>query len=281
MPVDPYFTGPSPTDTWTPPDVAIADSGIPGPHGPVPLRTYRPRGDTRGALLWAHGGGFRHGDLDMYEAHMLAAELAHRAGVFVASVDYRLAGDTVRYPVPVDDVHAAWIWLCRTESGPVSLGGASAGGALALATALRARDRAEPTPAALLLAYPFLHYPVPALDPKVCTEMTAASRFTALSVEDMVRAYVGRISDIPPEALPGAANLEKLPPTYLVVAEYDDLRASAELLARQLGDLAVPVESYLARGMTHGHLNHPPVLPQMQESLDFFARALRGCWGTS
>jgi acetyl esterase/lipase len=265
---------------WDTTGVAVEDTVIDGPHGPIPLRLYRPEGPWTGAVLWAHGGGFRHGDLDMFEGHVVSVELARRAGVAVASVDYRLADGAVRYPVPIDDVHAAWNWWCAQplpEGAPVAIGGASAGAALALATALRARDEGDRPADAILLAYPFSHYPNPALSPELSAEMAALPfRFHPESVEDMVRNYVGRISDVPPDALPGAARLDGLPRTRILVSEYDDLRASGELLERQLREVGVPVESYVARGMTHGHLNHSPKLPEVATSIDFLAKGVHG-----
>ncbi|RRR98741.1 alpha/beta hydrolase [Glycomyces terrestris] len=266
---------------WDTAGLDVEDTAVPGPHGPVPVRTYRPAGDLAGAILWAHGGGFGHGDLDMPEGHVVAAELARRARAFVVSVDYRLAdGETVRYPVPVDDVHAAWTWLAARDeaaAGPAAVGGASAGAALAIATALRARDTGPRPADAMLLAYPFAHYPNPALDWSLYPEMAEIpARFDTASVEGMVRNYVGRISDVPADALPGAARLDGLPRTRIVVSEYDDLRASAELLERQLAGVGVPVASYLAAGMVHGHLNHPPRLPAIEESIAFLAKGLAG-----
>ncbi|WP_205327154.1 alpha/beta hydrolase [Glycomyces sp. YM15] len=263
---------------WDASGVAIEDIAIDGPHGPIPLRLYRPEDGATGAILWCHGGGFLHGDLDMHEAHVASIEFARRAGVAVASVGYRLADDTTKYPVPIDDVHAAWNWWCEQplpEGVPIALGGASAGAALALATALRTRDTGGRAADALLLAYPFAHFPNPTLSVEMNAEMAAVPfRFTPESVEHMVRNYVGRISDVPADALPGAARLDGLPPTRIVASEYDDLRASADLLERQLREVGVPVESYLALGMTHGHLSHSPNLPEVGHSLDFLAKFL-------
>lgn len=266
------------------PDVVIEDRSIPGPHGAVDVRVYRPRSEPRRALVWVHGGGFAAGDLDMPEAHLVAAELAARADAVVVSVGYRLAGEGVRYPVPIDDVHAAWRWLTEAEdavalpSGPVALGGASAGAALALSAAIRLRDEGGRVPDALLLAYPFVHFPTPALDDETAAEMRALPamlRFTTDSIEDMVRNYVGRLSDLPPDAMPGAARLAGLPRTALVLAEYDDLRPSGDLLARQLGEVDVRVRTYRAAGMLHGHLNRSASLKEVDRSLDFFAETLR------
>ena len=105
--------------------------------------------------------------------------------------------------------------------------------------------------------------------------LPAGARFPPSEIELMVANYVGRITDIPPLALPGAARLDRLPPTHILISEYDDLRSSAELLERQLSSVGVPVLTYLATGMAHGHLNRGPVLDEVVASLDFFAAALR------
>lgn len=263
--------------SWNSDGVAIEDTAVDGPHGPIPVRVYRPDGAVNGAVLWCHGGGFRHGDIDMFEGHGVSVELARRAGVAVASVDYRLADDDTKYPVPIDDVHAAWNWWTEHAGveGPIALGGASAGAALALSTALRTRDTGGRAADVLLFAYPFAHYPNPSLSPAMSAEMAAVPfRFEPEGVEAMVRNYVGRISDVPPDALPGAARLDGLPPTRIAASEYDDLRASADLLERQLREVGVPVESYLALGMTHGHLSHTPDIAEVANTVDFFAKAL-------
>ncbi|GAA2659287.1 alpha/beta hydrolase fold domain-containing protein [Paractinoplanes durhamensis] len=279
-------TGPEPAAPQCPPLPAGVTTGevtIDGPHGPIRLLTYRPAGPAEVALLWAHGGGFRHGTAEMPEGHWVSAELCARAGAFVVSVDYRLAVDGVRYPVPLDDVHAAWSWFSASSDRPAraAIGGASAGAALALATAVRAGRK----PDALLLAYPFTHFPNPAADAELAAELSEAlppaARFTAAGVEDMVRNYVGRISDLPPDALPGAARLTGLPPARILLSEYDDLRTSGELLARQLTEAGVETTTYLAKGAPHGHLNQPADLPGTTGSLDYFAAALRELAGQS
>jgi acetyl esterase/lipase len=267
------------------PDAVIGDRTIPGPHGDISIRVYRPRGGAHRTLVWVHGGGFTSGDLDMPEAHRVSAELAVRAEALVVSVGYRLAVDGIRYPVPVDDVHAAWLWLTEGEgsellpSGIVALGGASAGAALALTTAIRLRDRGRRGPDRLLLAYPFVHFSVPALEDETAAEMLRLSpilRFTAADNEQMVRDYIGRLTALPPAALPGAAELTGLPSTAIAVSEYDDLRPSGDLLASQLEESGVPVRRYLAPGMFHGHLNRSPGLPEVDRTLDFLASALVG-----
>jgi acetyl esterase len=276
-----------PYGDYTLPAVTVEESTIEGPHGPIPLRLYRPAAGTGTApgLLWNHGGGFTAGDLDMPEAHVVSAELAARTGAVVVSVDYRLAVGGVRYPVPVDDVAAAWDWFrgaageLGIDSGRTAIGGASAGANLAVAAVLRARDAGHPLPSAMLLAYPALHFPTPALADELAAEMRELPlmlRFTHRMIVDITAAYLGRISDIPSNLMPGLADLTDLPRTRIVVSEYDDLRASGELFAEQLTERRIPVELSVAAGMLHGHLNIPPVpeLPEVGRSLDFLGAAL-------
>lgn len=265
---------------WVSPDVVVADRTIHGPHGEVPVRVYTPPTDPTTLLVWLHGGGFANGDLDMPESHIVATELAARAGAIVVAVGYRLAQDGVRYPVPVDDADAAWRWAVESgfpAIGCYALGGASAGAAIALGVALRQRATSA-TPHRLLLAYPFVHFPVPALDDATADVMRSLPpllRFPPVAIEDMVRNYVGRVSNVPAEAMPGAADLTALPPTAIVLSELDDLRSSGDLLASQLKESGVTVSVHLAKGMPHGHLNRGPALPEVNTSLQFLADVLK------
>jgi acetyl esterase len=269
------------------PEVAIEERQVDGPHGPIRVRLYRPESPTGTALLWNHGGGFIGGDLDMPEGHVVAAELAARAGAVVASVEYRLATDTVHYPVPLDDVHAAWLWFVGVagdlgfDPARAAIGGASAGGNLAVAATLRSRDAGEPLPASMLLAYPALHFPTPALEDGLAAEMRGLPRllrFTAVDIAFLTRAYLGRLTDIPADLMPGLARLQGLPPAVVVLSAFDDLRGSGELFVEQLTEAGVPVTSTVAEGMLHGHLNLPPAdaMAEVGRSLDVFATALQG-----
>lgn len=277
-----YMADPAPYQV---PDLIIEDRAVGGPHGPIPLRVYRRRDltDPGPGLLWVHGGGFRSGTLDWAEAHVVSAELAARSGAVVVSVDYRLANDGVTYPMPLDDVVAAWHWMVgataelAADPSRLAIGGASAGGNLAVATCIRLRDAAEPLPVAALLAYPVVHFPVPALADAVVAELGPVPdflRFFAETNEEMFTNYVGRATDYPGYVTPGHLDLAGLPPTSIVVCEYDDLRPSGELLGRQLEASQIPTTVQLAPGMLHGHLNRTPALPEVDRSLQFFADAL-------
>ncbi|MGK9148985.1 alpha/beta hydrolase [Plantibacter flavus] len=261
--------------------VVITDEAIDGPHGPIPVRRYRPKGTERPAvaLLWAHGGGFAAGTLDWPESHVVSAELAARAGAEVLAVDYRLADGVVRYPVPLDDVTAAWEHLADARQdlpgARTAIGGASAGAALALATSLRSATR----PDAVLLAYPFLHAEVPLLDASALAEQDVlpdAMRFPRESIDWMVANYVGRLDGLPPLALPGAVPVTAdRPPLSVLLSEMDDLRPSGELLIAASHRAGAPVRSRLEAGVAHGHLNRLPAAPGVAASLDWLADGLR------
>jgi len=150
--------------------VRTVEHVLDGPHGDLRVRVYDvPAGTTPVAgLVWAHGGAFMHGDLDMPEADHVARTLAGR-GVVVVSVDYTLvpavdyrealavgdltgglaavlAADGTRFPVASREVAFAFAWATGADlgvpAGRWSLGGASAGGNLAAGAALRLRDAA-------------------------------------------------------------------------------------------------------------------------------------------
>jgi len=267
-------------EPWSQPPLDIVDRTVPGPHGEVDIRVYSPRASPVGTLVWMHGGAFSGGDLDMNESHVVSSELASRTSFRVIAVGYRLATGGVRHPVPLDDVVAAWAWADRdrrSNGGALAIGGASAGAALALGAAIRVRDARLTAPDALLLAYPAVHFPVPALDDSTAAEMKRLPEFTrapAAAIRDMYANYVGRIYDLPVLAVPGHATLANLPPVSIIGSELDEMRPSADLLLAQLADSGVPVDYHLARGMLHGHLDRTPSLPTVDESLRYFATAL-------
>lgn len=245
--------------------IAIENIVVPGPHGDVPLRTYTPRTPSGEALLWIHGGGFVKGDLDMPEADTVSRELAD-AGITVASVHYRLAIGGVRFPVPGDDVDAAWRWASAGGTLGIAaprwhLGGASAGGNLAAAAALRAHDTGLPAPASLVMVYPVLHDLLPAPSPRLAEQLArlpAEARFPRERCIELNLNYVGDPALVKhPYAFPTHGRLAGLPPTLIVNAEVDDLRPSGEHFAAQLACAGVDVAVVREPGTQHAYLNYP------------------------
>lgn len=249
-------------------DLDIANLTIPGPHGPVPVRTYAPHSPSGQALLWLHGGAFIMGDLDIPEADSVSRALAS-AGITVASVDYRLAVDGVRFPVPGDDVDAAWRWASAgmTLGIPAAhwhLGGASAGGNLAAAAALRARDTQLPAPASQVLIYPVLHDVLPtpsAALAALLAPLPPDARFPVERCRELNLNYVGDGALLQhPYAFPSHGDPAGLSPTLIVNAEVDDLRPSGEAFAGQLARAGVDTAVVCEPGTLHGYLNdiaHP------------------------
>lgn len=249
------------------------------PHGAAGglVRVYPPEAAGRRpapALVWAHGGGFAAGDLDMPEADWVARTLAAR-GIAVISVDYRLVGDgSGRYPAGSDDVLAAWTWTLAhadelgIDASCVTIGGASAGANLVAGAVLRLlghRPAAEaPLPAGVFLAYPTLLAVQPAPDAALRALLDAnpgADRFGPAAVRDMYEQYLGGpVEQAPLPAVPGlaaASDLAGFPPVVMVNGEADELRVSGERFAATLAAAGADVECVVEPGTEHGHLNRP------------------------
>jgi acetyl esterase len=257
--------------------VTITTHIIDGPHGAIETRGYRRADAPVGpGLVWVHGGAFLFGDLDMPEANWVGLALATR-GVAVLSVEYRKAVGKNRFPVPSDDVLAAWKWAnehtellgCSTDQ--LHLGGASAGGNLTAGVTKRCRDGAGPLPASLVLIYPLVHAPLPPISNEIEQAIAAKPDAMNLSAEDMHRInvqYAGseqRLSD--PYAFAANGELGGQPPCLILNAEADYLRASGEAYGQALEAAGVPTEVLFEPGSAHGHLNEP-FTPEAARSID-------------
>lgn len=252
----------------------VSDLEIPGPDAPVPCRLYSPDGEPEGALVWAHGGAFAWGDLDMPEAHAVSSWLAAR-GWLVLSVGYRLAPEPSvsvpsrppgghPFPAAHRDVIAAFEWMvARARQHGIDrpfLGGASAGANLATGAAVALRDSGSTAPAGLMLAYPLLHNDIPAPAGATQPDLEDIPRERAFP-PDLVRAfnlnYVAGDESLltDPRVYPGEGDVAGLPPTIIVNSQWDDLRPSGEAFAEQLEAASVPVECTFEPGTFHGHLD--------------------------
>ena len=269
--------------------VDVHDTSLDGPHGTVPVRVYRPVGSGgsdagRPGLVWMHGGAFLMGDLDMPESDQVARGIVARVPSVVVCVDYRLSVDGVHFPVPHDDVVAAFRWVAQhaAELGidrhRLAIGGGSAGGNLAAGAALRLRDTGGPLPWQVLLAYPVVHAVVPEPSPELAAaleRLPAVLRFDPVMRDHMNSNYVGGdLASVSPYAFPAAAeDLRGYPPTLVETSELDDLRPSGEAFGAALAAAGVPVETVCRRGAPHGHLNMTGYAAQ-RSSLDLFAARL-------
>ncbi|MGW8374916.1 alpha/beta hydrolase [Streptomyces sp. ODS28] len=223
----------------------------------VPVRVYRPHhaqgamGDL-GALVWLHGGGFVMGDLDT--EHHWAARLAEGSGAVVISVGYRLAPEHP-FPAALDDAYAVLDWTARhaAELGAgadrIAVGGHSAGGGLAAALALRARDEQGPP-----IRFQLLNQP--GLDDRQQTwsarEFTDTPWMNRDKIAASWRHYLGGAPATPYAAPARAEDLRGLPPAYIATAELCPSRDEDIAYALRLLQSGVSVELHQWPGTFHG-----------------------------
>lgn len=229
----------------------------------VGVRLFRPARTPQptAALLWMHGGGYVIGNAAQDDR--LCSGFSRRLGITVASVDYRLAPEHP-YPAPLEDCYAALLWLSGLPSVDryrVAIGGASAGGGLAAALALLARDRAEVAPAFQLLAYPMLDDRSSGGPPSPKFRL-----WDGRSNEFGWAAYLGAAD--PRIAVPGRRDdLGGLPPAWIGVGTHDLFHAEDLRYAQRLTAAGVPCRVEEVPGAFHGF---DLVAPKAQVSQRFF-----------
>lgn len=244
-----------------PPSPVVAEERhAPGSAGAPDVRmlVYTPPGtEVKAGYLHIHGGGYVLGAADMSEVSNMA--LAEEIGAVVVSVDYRLAPGTP-HPGPVEDCYAALKWLhanaaaLGVDPGRIAIGGESAGGGLAAALALLARDRGEVPIIFQRLIYPMID------DRTVVTE--TPNRYTGEFVWTVAHNRFGWRSllgqepggpDISPYAAAARAkDLEGLPPAYIAVGALDLFLDENLDYATRLLRAGVPTELHVYPGAYHG-----------------------------
>lgn len=222
----------------------------------VLCRLHRPRAASGlAALVWFHGGGWVWSSIDTHDR--LARELAAAGGVAVIMVDYALAPEA-RFPRAVLEAAAAVRALAAAaddwgiDPARIVLGGDSAGGNLALATALALRDGGGPPLAGLHCVYPVTDAD---FDTPSYREFAEGYGLTRAAMQAYWRLYLRDPADrLNPLATPLRANLSGLPPTLLQLAELDVLRSEGERLGEALTRAGVAVTRELHAGMLHGFI---------------------------
>ena len=229
----------------------ISESRTSGPGDGVRVKVYRPRGasgDLPG-ILYIHGGGFCIGDVDLEDAG--AVQVANAVNAVVVSVDYRLAPEHP-YPAGLEDCHAALCLLAGlpgVDPARIAVHGQSAGGGLAAATALLARDRGGP-------ALRFQSLGIPELDDRLetpsMTAFTATPMWSRPQAELSWKYYLG---GRPADGYAAPARMEDLrglPAAYVSTCELDPLRDEGILYAMRLLAAGVSVELHTFPGAVHG-----------------------------
>lgn len=236
---------------------SVTETLVPGGDGDVPVRIYRPTTDAGGpVLVYFHGGGLVMGSNHSFEP--LARELASASVATVVAVEYRLAPEAPP-PAQFDDAYAATEWVSRNagtlgvDTNRLVVIGDSAGGALAAAVALAARDRHGPPICAQVLLYP-------GLDRDMTVASIAALPDAPLLARDDID-YMHALTDgdagapTDPYLVPAyATDLSGLPPAIVVTGGCDPIRDWGERYADRLRDADVQTTVTRYPGMYHGFL---------------------------
>jgi acetyl esterase len=257
-------------------DFTIADAD----GAPMRMRAYTPADAAPGplpVLLFIHGGGWVMGDLEMFDA--VCRELSVGAGCGVVAVEYRRAPEA-KFPAAPRDCYAALEWVAEhagelgIDPARIAVGGDSAGGNLAAAVTLMARDRGGPAIVHQMLVYPVTHH---AFDTASYRDLAEGHLLTLAGMRWNWNHYL-------PDAAAGrdplaspllAPSLAGLPPAFLITAEYDPLRDEGEAYAQRLAEAGVPVEFKRYDGMIHAFFTLGQLFDDGRTAVAHAAQALR------
>ncbi len=251
----------------------IEDRSVPG--GPR-VRVYTPAGPCpKPALVYFHGGGWVLGAPETIDVP--CRRLANASGCVVVSVDYRLAPEH-HFPTPLDDCYTATRYVAEhaaelgVDSRRIAVGGDSAGGNLAAAVTLLARDRGGPALAFQLLIYPVTNH---AFDTPSYQAFGRDFGLSEAAMRWFWTQYLARPEDGDnPLASPLKADLRGLPPALVITAEFDPLRDEGEAYAARLRAAGVHVQARRYDGQLHGFFQMGGVMDKGNKAIDDSAAAL-------
>lgn len=231
---------------------------VPGYPENIRVKIYEPLQRTEKplpAILWIHGGGYVLGHPDFDDS--ICERFVRELNCVVVSVDYRLAPEHP-YPAAVEDCYATLLWMMN-ESNPlnihaerVAVAGSSAGGGLAAAVCLMARDKGGPAIAFQMLLYPMIDdRNITPSSHEITSRNAIWNRSNNIAAWKM---YLGEhASEVPPYAAPTREDhLAGLPPSYICVGELDLFRDESMNYAARMTQAGVPVEFHLYPGCYHG-----------------------------
>jgi acetyl esterase len=248
--------------------------------GPLPVRRYcatEPSwSELQPALLYFHGGGFMIGSVRTHDR--LCRRLAALSGCIVVSVDYRLAPEH-RFPAAVDDAFDALAWLLREAPSlgidplRIAVGGDSAGGTLAAACALHARDRGWP------LALQMLFYPGLGAEQRTRSHRDYARGY--LLDAELIQWFFEHYLPAPEDRLDWRfapllhPDLAGVAPAWIALAQYDPMVDEGRLYAERLATAGVAVEHHVYQGMIHSFLLFGGLVRKARIAQEEAAGALR------
>ena len=272
------------TGKSTAPDPAVAsvDRSIPGPGGSLPVRIYTPKSGAGPfpVVVYYHGGGWVIANKDVYDGG--ARAISKLANAIVVSVDYR-QGPEHKFPAAHDDALATYEWTLKNAASingdpkRIAIAGESAGGGLAVATAIMARNKKEQMPLAIVSVYPIAG-----------TDSMTDSYIENAQAKPLNRAMMSWFFN---NYLNGpqdrgnarvnlvAADLHGLPPTTIINAQIDPLRSDGEILAQKLQAGGVPVTQKTYPGVTHEFFGMGAVIDEAKDAEQMAADALKKVFG--
>lgn len=264
-----------------PEDVAESrDTTVSGPHGPIPVRLYRPAGtaaaDVLPAMVYYHGGGWLLGGLDSHD--VVCRRFANAARCRVVSVDYRMAPE-VKFPAAVDDCSAVTEWAIRNaaslgiDPSKVAVGGDSAGGNLAAVMALMARDGSLPPLAYQLLIYPATDMAMTSISAQTVRDGVP---LTSSTMKWFIDHYMRNKSDeLDWRASPlRAASVAGTAQALVLTVGYDPLRDEGIAYAQRLEREGVRVVHIHYSDQVHGFMSMGKMIRAADQAIDQMARAL-------
>ncbi|MGH6962254.1 MAG: alpha/beta hydrolase, partial [Dongiaceae bacterium] len=243
----------------------------------IPVRIYRPAGDLPlPGVVFFHGGGWVLGGLDSHDS--ITADLCGRTGAVVVAVDYRLAPEHP-FPAAFDDSYDAVAHIAAQsaefgiEATHLAVCGDSAGGNLAAAVALAARDRGGPPIAGQALIYPACGND---FDLPSCHENAEAPMLTRSGMIEYWDMYMGGDpSRADRYAAPlRAGDFRGLPPAFITTAQHDPVRDDGRLYGERLRDAGVRVEYRNAARLVHGWLRARHISPDAMLEFEALCAAL-------
>lgn len=252
------------------PDMSsIRDVTVQSEGRAVPVRIYRPIGDGSGTLVFLHGGGWTLGTLD--SADDICRNLADRGECLVVSVDYRLAPEHP-FPAALDDSWAVLRWVDRysdtlgDDRGNIGLAGTSAGGNLAAATAMLARERE------IDVSGQYLLYPI--TDHRFDTESYETYADSPLLSRGDMKWFWDNYLRSPIDAhhpyasVLRATDIRKVAPATVLTAGIDVLRDEGVAYAEKLSELGIEFDHQHYPSLPHGFLSLADRVERAEDAMD-------------
>ena len=251
-------------ERWVPMPPADSET-VRGELGGVPaLRVAMPASRPDRHILYLHGGGYVSGSPELYR-HLLW-RFAAAAAARVAAIAYRLAPEHP-FPAALDDAVAAWRGLLDEGGDPrrmVAMGD-SAGGGLALALALRLRDRAEKLPAALVAMSPWTDLAL--TGQSLRRNADADPMMNADDAPSLAARYLAGADPREPYASPLYGDPRGLPPTLIQVGSDEILRDDSVRMAERMREAGCAVALEIWPRMPHVWQAFAPMMPEARRAI--------------